>query len=395
MDNMINHPDELLAITGQSAKAWQCALDLPVGARVVVAMSGGVDSSVTAGLMVALGYQVIGVTLRLSDSTVPKRAGACCAGVDIYDAKNVADQLGIPHYVIDYVDKFRDEVMLPFANAYAAGETPVPCITCNRSVKFTDLLAVSDDIGAAALVTGHYAIRRHLDLDLDLNEAAPPPIILQRAADIQRDQSWFLAFTTPEQLEKIRFPLGDIKDKATVRQMAAHLGLAVTSKPDSQDICFVADEGYRAIVGKYRPDALRRGEIVSVAGEILGHHNGIIDFTIGQRRGLGIAAAEPLYVVAIESASARVVVGPRAALQVKHFALRDMNYLQDVSPGAEITVRWRSSQTPVPGFLYPARAGDAATVSLAETYAGAAAPGQAAVFYHHDQVVAAGYICRE
>ena len=328
------------------------------------------------------------MTLRLSDSTVPRRAGACCAGVDIYDAKNVAAQLGIPHYVIDYIDKFREEVMLPFADAYASGETPVPCISCNRSVKFTDLLKVSQDLGANALATGHYARRLRVAGHTG-NEVA-----LLRAVDAARDQSWFLAFTTLAQLTEIRFPLGGIKDKSTVRQMAQIMGLSVTSKPDSQDICFVPDAGYREIVGKYRPDALRSGDIVTQSGEVLGQHNGIIDFTIGQRRGLGIAAASPLYVIAIDSVNARVVVGPREQLQVQKMALRDMNYLQEISEGLETGVRWRSSQTPVAGFLYPDPDNCTARVNLAQVYEGAAAPGQAAVFYSDDRVVAAGYIRR-
>ncbi|MCX8506469.1 MAG: tRNA 2-thiouridine(34) synthase MnmA [Alphaproteobacteria bacterium] len=355
-------------------------------------MSGGVDSSVTAGLMAALGYQVIGVTLRLSDSTVPRRAGACCAGVDIYDAKNVAAQLGIPHYVIDYIDKFREEVMVPFADAYASGETPVPCISCNRSVKFTDLLKISQDLGASALATGHYARRLRVS---GHSGHSGREVALLRAVDAARDQSWFLAFTTLAQLTEIRFPLGGIKDKSTVRHMAQIMGLSVTSKPDSQDICFVPDAGYREIVGKYRPDALRSGDIVTQAGEVLGQHNGIIDFTIGQRRGLGIAAASPLYVIAIDSVNARVVVGPREQLQVQKMALRDMNYLQEINnDGLETGVRWRSSQTPVAGFLYPNPDHCTARVTLAQTYEGAAAPGQAAVFYSDDRVMAAGYILR-
>lgn len=353
-------------------------LDLPgdpASHRVVVAMSGGVDSSVVAGLMKRAGYDVVGITLQLYDhGEAVHRAGACCAGQDIHDARRVAEHLGIPHYVLDYESRFRDSVIDNFVESYLQGETPIPCVECNRSVKFRDLLATARDLGASALATGHYVASRADGMG---------GRALYRAADPDRDQSYFLYATTREQLDLLRFPLGDM-GKAETRALARDFGLAIADKHDSQDICFVPNGRYTDVIEKLRPDAAEAGDIVHLDGRVLGAHQGIIHYTIGQRRGLGLATGEPLYVVRIDAPNRRVVVGPREALATRSILLRDVNWIGDgavdaaLDEGREIAVRVRSTRPPQPALLR--REGDVISVMLFDGEYGVS-PGQACVFY--------------
>ncbi len=298
-------------------------LDKPArDCRVVVAMSGGVDSSVTAALLAEQGFDVVGITLQLYDhGAALAKKGACCAGQDIHDAARVAERLGIPHYVLDYESRFRRDVIDDFADAYTRGETPIPCVRCNQTVKFRDLLATARDLGADALATGHY-VRR-------VDGASGPE--LHRAADDGRDQSYFLFATTRVQLAFLHFPLGGMAKDET-RALARRFDLPVAAKPDSQDICFVPSGDYAALVARLRPGAAEPGEIVDVAGRVLGTHAGVVHFTIGQRKGLGVSAGEPLYVVRLEPEARRVVVGPRAALGVQRVALAGINWLGEAPP---------------------------------------------------------------
>ena len=352
-----------------------CALDgLPAGARVVVAMSGGVDSSVVAALLKQSGYDVVGITLQLYDhGGAGGRKGACCAGQDIHDARRVADRLGLAHYILDYEARFRHEVIEGFADSYLAGETPIPCVVCNQQVKFTGLLDTARDLGAAALATGHYVAARH----------GPEGPQLFRAADGDRDQSYFLFATTHTQLGFLRFPLGTMR-KAQVRALARAFDLPVADKADSQDICFVPHGRYADVIERLRPGAVEAGAIVHIDGRVLGTHAGIINFTIGQRRGLGLAGAEPLYVVRLDAGRREVIVGPRSSLQARLITLRNVNWLGDcslesVARGAfDLHVRVRSSQPPQRATLSSTREGMA--VLLHEGEYGVAA-GQACVFY--------------
>ena len=343
--------------------------------RVVVAMSGGVDSSVAAALLVREGHDVIGVTLQLYDhGGATGRSGSCCAGQDIHDARRVADALGIPHYVLDYEKQFADSVITSFADSYVAGETPIPCVTCNSQIKFKDLLETAKDLGASALATGHYIQRRN----------GPDGPELRRAVDAARDQSYFLFATTREQLAHLWFPLGHMP-KAQVRDIARDFGLITADKADSQDICFVPTGRYTDVIERLKPGALQPGKIVDADGRELGQHDGIINFTVGQRRGLRIPAADPLYVVAIRADRNEVVVGPREALRTRTLELRALNWL--ASPalpdtgtgGLPVHARVRSTQSPKPALLHVDASGSARVTLLAGEDGVAA--GQACVLY--------------
>lgn len=358
--------------------------------RVVVAMSGGVDSSVTAALMTEAGYDVIGVTLQLYDhGAAVNRKGACCAGQDIYDARAVAARLDIPHYVLDYESRFREAVIDDFADSYLRGETPIPCVRCNQTVKFQDLLATAQDLGADALATGHY-VRRTSTLE--------GPALL-RAVDAGRDQSYFLFATTRKQLDFLRFPLGAM-EKAETRAHAERFGLPVAAKPDSQDICFVPDGNYARIVERLRPEAHDPGDIVDLDGNVLGRHGGIINFTVGQRRGLGLGGRSEgeavLYVVRLDPATRRVVVGPRHALGVDRLSVGTVNWLADgavPTDGITCAVKLRSTMEPVAARIFPAES-HGATVILENPQFGIS-PGQACVVYDGDRVLGGGWILRQ
>ncbi len=346
----------------------------PREARIVVAMSGGVDSSVVAALAARTGAEVIGVTLQLYDhGEAVRRSGSCCAGQDIYDARTVADRLGIAHYVLDYESRFRSSVIDRFADDYARGRTPVPCSLCNQGVKFTDLIAFARELGADCLATGHY-VRR---------VASGGRAELHRGSDPARDQSYFLYGTTREQLDFLRFPLGELP-KSDVRRLAAEAGLEVAAKPDSQDICFVPDGDYAGLVKRLRPETEAPGEIVDLDGQVLGSHRGVVHFTIGQRRGIEIGGQkEPLYVVRIEPEQRRLVVGPRRALAVEAMRVEDLNWIAEGQ--REVSVKVRSQAPAVPARI------DGEWVRFEQPELGVA-PGQAAVFYDGSRLLGGGWI---
>jgi tRNA-specific 2-thiouridylase len=346
----------------------------PGQARIVVAMSGGVDSSVTAALASRTGAEVVGVTLQLYDhGEAVRRSGACCAGQDIYDAKMVADRLGIAHYVLDYESRFKDGVIDRFVDEYAEGRTPVPCASCNQGVKFVDLVAFAQELGADCLATGHYARRLVNDGRVELHKGADP----------RRDQSYFLYGTTIEQLDFLRFPLGDLP-KDEVRRIAAEVGLEVAAKPDSQDICFVPDGDYAGLVKRLRPETEAPGDIVDLDGRVLGQHRGVVHFTVGQRRGIEIGGQrEPLYVIRIEPEERRIVVGPRRALAVESMRVADWNWLGEDQ--SQVSVKVRSLAPAVPAT----RSGERILFKQAEY---GVAPGQAAVLYDGSRLLGGGWI---
>ncbi len=356
--------------------------------RVVVAMSGGVDSSVVAALLYEQGYDVVGVTLQLYDyGAAVSRKGACCAGQDIYDAKRVAEEKGFPHYVLNYEDNFKDSVISEFVDSYLQGETPIPCVRCNQTVKFRDLLKVARDLNADCMATGHY-IQRLVNPETGKAE-------LHRAADVTKDQSYFLFATTQEQLDFLRFPLGGW-DKSVTRRHADRLGLVNAAKPDSQDICFVPNGDYAAVVKKIAPQAALTGEIVHLDGRVLGTHEGIVNYTIGQRKGLGIGGGfndnnDPFYVVKIDAGANKVIVGPKEALARDIVVLKDCNWLRDIpANGLEIGVKLRSMTRATPAKLF-ALDNNRAEIHLAEPQFGVS-PGQAAVCYDGARVIGGGWI---
>ena len=362
----------------------------PQDTRVVVAMSGGVDSSVVAAMLADEGYEVVGVTLQLYDhGAALAKKGACCAGRDIHDARRVAETMGFPHYVLDYENTFREAVIEEFAESYLAGATPVPCIRCNERVKFKDLLQTARALDADCMATGHYIQRKTGDAGPELHMAADPA----------RDQSYFLFSTTAEQLDYLRFPLGHLVSKAETRALAAKYGLPVADKPDSQDICFVPDGNYAAVIEKLRPGAAEPGQIVDQEGRALGTHHGVIHYTIGQRKGLGIGGlAEPLYVLRLDPEARQVVVGPKSALSTRIVPIREVNWLGDAPfdsrPEWEVLVKVRSTRPPRPATIRPLSATEA-EVELTAPEDGISA-GQACVFYAPEgsRVLGGGWIWR-
>ena len=366
----------------------------PADTRVVVAMSGGVDSSVVAAQLASEGYDVVGVTLQLYDhGAALAKKGACCAGRDIHDARRVSEEMNFPHYVLDYESKFRESVIDEFADQYLSGATPIPCVRCNQTVKFRDLLATAKDLDADCLATGHYIQRKE----------GPAGAELHRAADANRDQSYFLFATTQEQLDFLRFPLGHLPSKDETRALALKYGLPVADKPDSQDICFVPNGNYADVIQKIRPDAAQPGEIVHLDGRVLGQHPGVIHYTIGQRRGLGIGGGvtdgEPLFVVKLDAETRRVVVGPREALATRRIPVSEINWIgggdfADAPEGGwDVLVKVRSTRPPIEASVFPD--GDGAVVELRSDEIGVA-PGQACVFYAPEggRVLGGGWIQR-
>ncbi|WP_162938927.1 tRNA 2-thiouridine(34) synthase MnmA [Brevundimonas naejangsanensis] len=365
------------------------AVGLPQGARVVAAMSGGVDSTVVAALLHKAGYDVVGVTLQLYDhGEALKKKGACCAGQDIHDARLAADTIGIPHYVLDYESRFKDAVIDQFADSYLKGQTPVPCIRCNQTVKFRDLLDVARDLGAEAMATGHY-VRRATHGNRSQ---------MRKAVDHSRDQSYFLFATTQDQLDYLRFPLADL-EKPQVRGVAASLGLRIAAKPDSQDICFVPTGDYRTLIDRLRPQGREAGDIVHMDGRVLGRHSGITDYTIGQRRGLNVAVGEPLFVVKLDPEKRQVIVGPREALLTASLTLEETNWLGDQATieeaardGAPVLARVRSTRQPSPARL---AFQDGAVQVVFDQGEEGVAPGQACVLYDQaddERVLGGGFI---
>ena len=379
------------ALTDRAVAAARAAVGLPIGTRIVAAMSGGVDSTVTAALLARAGYEVVGVTLQLYDhgAAIAKK-GACCAGQDIMDARRAAERLGIAHYVLDYESRFKEQVIEEFADAYLRGETPIPCVRCNQTVKFRDLLDVARDLGAEAMATGHYVQRAFV------GGGNRPQ--LRRAADPSKDQSYFLFATTRDQLDFLRFPLGGL-DKSEVRRVAAELGLAIADKPDSQDICFVPEGKYTTVIDRIRPQGAIPGDIVHLDGRVLGRHEGVTRYTIGQRRGLNVAVGDPLFVVRIDAEARQVIVGPREALLTQALTLKEGSWLGETDSledaalaGAPVLARVRSTREPVPGRLALI---EGQVSLLFDAHEEGVAPGQACVLYDPadpDRVLGGGFI---
>jgi tRNA-specific 2-thiouridylase len=393
MDAILAPIDTAPAATAldRAVEQARAAVGLPVGTRIVAAMSGGVDSTVTAALLAKAGYDVVGVTLQLYDhGAAISRKGACCAGQDILDARMAAERIGIPHYVLDYESRFKEQVIEDFADAYLRGETPIPCVRCNQTVKFRDLLDVARDLGAEAMATGHYVQRAFA------GGGNRPQ--LRRAADPAKDQSYFLFATTAEQLDFLRFPLGGM-DKPTVRLVAAELGLAIADKPDSQDICFVPEGKYTTVIDRIRPQGALPGDMVHMDGRVLGRHEGVTRYTIGQRRGLNVAVGDPLFVVRIDADKRQVIVGPREALLTQALSLKEGNWLgaEDsleaaAAAGAPVLARVRSTREPVPGRLALA---DGEPRLVFDGLEEGVAPGQACVLYDPadpERVLGGGFI---